>query len=81
MVDWLYMIKNKHVRRATALTVLTTITVWAWLTLRPLGYSYLQVLLGWLVISLAADRVHIAWRDWQRQRFYRNTVELNRVAK
>ncbi len=70
MVDSLYMIKNKHLRRATAVATLTIITVWAWLTLRPLGYSYLQVFLGWLVISLAADRVRIEWQHYRCVRFY-----------
>jgi hypothetical protein len=71
MVDWLYMIKNKHLRRLAALALMVAMTTWFWLRLRPLGYSYLQVFFGWLVVSLAADRVYIAWRDWQRQRFYK----------
>jgi hypothetical protein len=71
MVDWLYTIKNRHLRRAAALAILITITVWAWLTLRPLGYSYIQIFFGWLVISLAADRVRIEWQSWQRQRSYK----------
>lgn len=74
MVDWLYTIKNRHLRRLAALAVLIAITVWAWLALRPLGYSYIQVLFGWLVISLAVSRLHIAWEEWQRKRRYESLI-------
>lgn len=68
MEDLLYRIKSKHIRRIVALAVLGAITTWAWLMLRPLGYSYLQVFFGWLVISLAADRVRLWVEPWQQER-------------
>lgn len=71
MLDWLYTIKNKHVRLLLAFVLLIVVTTWLWLGLRPLGYSYMQVLFGWLVISLAADRVRIVWQDLQKKRVYK----------
>lgn len=75
MIDWLYTIKNKHLCRVAALAVMVAMTTWAWLVLRPLGYSYMQVFFGWLVFGLAADRVRIYWQDWRQQRFYKTHTQ------
>jgi hypothetical protein len=74
MIDWLYTIKNKHLRWLAALAVLIAITVWVWLSLRPLGYSYSEAFLGLLVVSLAARRLHIAWEEWQQKRRYERLI-------
>jgi len=81
MTDFLLRIKNKHLRRLVALAILATMTTWLWLMLRPLGYSYLEVSLGWIVlslaISLAANRVRLWVEPWRRERRYKR-LGLNR---
>ncbi len=75
----IFTIKNKYIQWVARLTVaiaalgfMAVVSLWAWAVLHPiLGYSYLQVFFGWLVIGLAVDRIQIYWRDWQRQRFYK----------
>lgn len=74
MTDWLYRIKNKHLRRLVAVALLLAVTTWVWLNLRPLGYSYVQVFFGWLVLSLAADRVRLWVEPWQCERRHKKLM-------